>query len=46
MGITGLETKEILVNYALEELVRREDRKKILKLRGKIQFQEATLHPR
>jgi len=37
--ITGLKTKKDLVNHALEELVRREDRKKILELRGKIQWQ-------
>ncbi len=39
LEITGLRTKKDLVDYALRELVRRRDQKKILKLRGKIQWQ-------
>ncbi|MCC5848380.1 MAG: type II toxin-antitoxin system VapB family antitoxin [Verrucomicrobia bacterium] len=37
--LTGLKTKKDLVNHALSELVRRGDQKKILALRGKIQWQ-------
>ncbi|MEM7791793.1 MAG: type II toxin-antitoxin system VapB family antitoxin, partial [Verrucomicrobiota bacterium] len=37
--LTGFKTKKDLVNYALSELVRRKNQKKILKLRGKIQWE-------
>jgi len=37
--LTGLKTKKELVNHALSELVRRGDQKKILALKGKIQWQ-------
>lgn len=36
--ITGLKTKKELVNHALSELVRRNDQKAILRLRGKISW--------
>lgn len=36
LELTGLKTKKELVNHALAELVRREDQKGILRLKGKI----------
>lgn len=36
--LTGLKTKKELVNHALSELVRRNDQKAILRLRGKISW--------
>jgi Arc/MetJ family transcription regulator len=36
--MTGLKTKKELVNHALSELVRRQDQKAILRLRGKISW--------
>ena len=33
---TGLKTRKDLVNYALQDLLRREAQKKILSLRGKV----------
>jgi Arc/MetJ family transcription regulator len=36
--ITGLKTKKELVNHALSELVRKEDQKSILRLRGKVSW--------
>ena len=35
---TGLKTRKDLVNYALEDLLRRESQKNILELRGKIHW--------
>ena len=37
--ISGLRTKKDLVNLALREFIRKNDQKKILELRGKIQWQ-------
>ncbi len=37
--ISGLRTKKELVNMALREFIRKNDQKKILELRGKIQWQ-------
>ena len=37
--ISGLRTKKDLVNLALRELIRKNDQKKILELRGKIHWQ-------
>lgn len=37
--ISGLRTKKDLVNMALREFIRKNDQKKILELRGKIQWQ-------
>lgn len=37
--LSGLRTKKELVNMALREFVRKDDQKKILELRGKIQWQ-------
>lgn len=37
--VSGLRTKKELVNMALREFVRKNDQKKILELRGKIQWQ-------
>ena len=39
LELSGLRTKKDLVNLALKEFVRRKDQKKILDLRGKIQWQ-------
>lgn len=36
---TGLRTKKEVVHYALEEIVRREERKKILDLQGKVHWE-------
>ena len=36
--ISGLRTKKDLVNMALREFIRKNDQKKILELRGKIQW--------
>ena len=36
---TGLKTRRELVDYALRELLRRESQKKILELKGKINWQ-------
>jgi Arc/MetJ family transcription regulator len=37
--LSGLRTKKELVNMALQEFIRKNDQKKILELRGKIQWQ-------
>lgn len=37
--LTGFKTKKDLVNHALSELVRRKNQKKILSLKGKIEWQ-------
>jgi Arc/MetJ family transcription regulator len=37
--LTDIKTKKDLVNYALEELVKRLRRKKILKLEGKVKWE-------
>ncbi len=39
MLLSGLRTKKELVNMALREFIRKSDQKKILELRGKIQWQ-------
>jgi len=36
---TGLKTRKDLVNYALEDLLRGEAQKKILELRGKVNWE-------
>jgi Arc/MetJ family transcription regulator len=36
---TGLRTKKEVVHFALEEIVRREERKKILDLQGKVHWE-------
>jgi len=38
MKYTGIKTKRELVHHALEELVRRKERKKILALKGKVRW--------
>lgn len=38
MKLTGKKTKKDLVNYAVEELVRKIKRKKILKLEGNVEW--------
>jgi Arc/MetJ family transcription regulator len=35
---TGLKTKKEVINYALQELIRRKERKEILKLAGKLHW--------
>jgi Arc/MetJ family transcription regulator len=39
LQLSGLRTKKELVNLALREFIRKNDQKKILELRGKIQWQ-------
>ena len=36
---TGLKTRKDLVNYALKDLLRREDQRKILDLSGKVHWE-------
>ena len=36
---TGLKTRKALVDYALRELLRRESQKKILELKGNVQWE-------
>jgi Arc/MetJ family transcription regulator len=36
---TGLRTKKELVNYALQELIQRKERKEILRLKGKLHWE-------
>jgi Arc/MetJ family transcription regulator len=38
LKLTGKKTKKELVNYALEELVRKLKRKKLLELKGKVEW--------
>lgn len=37
--LTGLKTKKDLINHALSELVRRKNQKRILRLKGKIDWE-------
>ena len=37
-SLTGLKTKKDLVNFALSELVRRKNQKKILQLKGNVDW--------
>ncbi len=39
MDYTGLRTKKDVVHFALEEIVRRKERKKILGLQGKVHWE-------
>jgi Arc/MetJ family transcription regulator len=39
MNYTGIRTKKDLVNFALRELIRRKERKKILSLKGKLRWE-------
>lgn len=39
LSLTKLKTKKELVNYALEELIKRERRKGILEIEGKIEWE-------
>ena len=36
---TGLKTKKEVINYALQELIKRKERKEILKLAGKLHWE-------
>lgn len=36
---TGLKTKKEVINYALQELVKRKERKKILNVAGKLRWE-------
>ncbi len=38
LKITHLKTKKELVNFALQELIKREKRKRIMELKGKLQL--------
>ncbi len=37
--LTGIHTKKELVDFALRELIRRKERKSILKLKGKLRWE-------
>jgi Arc/MetJ family transcription regulator len=39
LNYTGLKTKKEVINYALEELIKRKERKEILKLAGKLHWE-------
>ena len=39
MNYTGIQTKRELVDFALRELIRRKERKKILRLKGKLRWE-------
>ena len=39
LDITGLKTKKDLINFALEELIRRKEMYEILSLKGKIKWE-------
>ena len=39
MHYTGIQTKRELVDFALRELIRRKERKKILSLKGKLRWE-------
>ena len=39
LNITGLKTKKDLINFALEELIRRKEMYEILSLEGKIKWE-------
>jgi len=39
MRLTGIETQKGLIDYALRELVRRKEQKKILRLKGKVSWE-------
>ena len=39
LKITHLKTKKELVHYALEELLKKEKRKRIMELKGKVQWE-------
>lgn len=36
---TGIQTKKQLIDFALKELIKRKERKKILKLKGKLRWE-------
>ncbi len=38
MDITGLKTKKSVVNYALKEVVRKNKQKRLLELKGKVNW--------
>ncbi len=39
MRLTGIDTQKGLIDYALRELVRRKEQKKILRLKGKVSWE-------
>ena len=39
LNYTGLKTKKEVINYALQELIKRKERKEILKLAGKLHWE-------
>lgn len=39
LHITGLKNRRELVNFALRELIRRENQKKLLELKGQVQWE-------
>lgn len=39
MRLTGIKTQKDLIDYALRELVRRKEQKKILRLKGRIPWE-------
>lgn len=40
MRVTGIKTQKGLIDYALRELVRRKEQKKILRFKGKVTWDE------
>ena len=40
MRLTGIDTQKALIDYALRELVRRKEQKKILRLKGNVSWEE------
>ena len=40
LNYTGLKTKKEVINYALQELIKRKERKEILKFAGKLHWEE------
>ena len=39
MKVTGIKTRRALIDHALRELLRREDQKKILELKGQVEWE-------
>ena len=39
MKMTGIKTKKDLINYALQELYRKNEQKKVLELKGNIEWE-------
>jgi Arc/MetJ family transcription regulator len=46
LKVTGLKTRKALINHALRELVRRKEQRKILSLKGTVQWEGDLSHLR